>query len=152
MIKVNELNLSHVAGLSMVALVVAVVGFVGNMNFGSRHIAALPEVGRAKVAQTSASDATDKIIAKLKEAPANVFGSARSLLPLQPSAVEPQTEAQSPTSLSKNWSDEEWRVAGKAVADFRSAAKSGGKSLVDMTALTWRPPEEIRGKTSVKSR
>lgn len=123
--KLDELDRRHVAGVFALALVVAGLGFVANRDFG-RRIEALPETESAELLQQN-------------QLPANAYGSAAALKPLEESrssADAPQGMPASPPE-SKFWTEQEWQAASKAVADYRGKIQG---------APVWKPPQEIAGQ------
>jgi hypothetical protein len=144
MIKLQELDRRHVAGVTAVAVVIASLGFIASRDFG-RRVEALSESGVAQLAQQNAIEPFGtNFLSSLRRLPADVYGSAAGLKPdepSKPSADWSQSKPVSPASESKFWSEQEWRAASKAVADYRSGRKSpSGKR---QGTLIWQPPEEI---------
>jgi hypothetical protein len=154
MIKLEKIGRRHVAGIATLALTLGGLGYFAARDFPGRPVAALPE---AQIAQDNTDQSfEEKFLAGLRRLPANAFGSAQGLRLRegQDSIAEgdandtpdaSQNAALSPTSRSKFWSDQEWRIAGKAVDDFRATRKSSTDTFKTGT-LSLRPPEEIASK------
>jgi len=147
MIKLEQVSRRHVVGLSALALTLAALGFAATLDFRGPQIAALPE---AKLAQRDMGGSFEEILSGLRRLPANAFGSAKAIRPSaepgRSSAEEASADANpsvSPSSEAKFWSDQEWRIANKAVEDFRGARKT---QRTEVGTLSWRPPEEIAQK------
>jgi hypothetical protein len=154
MIKLDILGRRHVAGIAALALTLAGLGYFAARDFPGRPVAALPE---AQIAQDNTDRSfEEKFLSGLRRLPANAFGSAEALRlredqdanaegDANASADASQNAALSPTSQSKFWSEREWRIAGKAVDDFRATRKPSADAIKTGT-LSWRPPEEIDAK------
>lgn len=158
MITLDYLNRRHVAGIAALALTLAGLGYFGARDFPARRVAELPELASAQLAQSNAQSNPsesfeEKFLSGLRRLPANAFGSAEALKDKMGAGSDLSGDASqitpvSPASESKFWSDQEWRIAGKAVDEFRSSRKSETQTQTKKTGtLSWRPPEEIAGKT-----
>jgi hypothetical protein len=158
MITLEGLGRRHLAGISALALTLAGLAYFATRDFPARPVAALPEAQLAQNDQSpSSSDQSpsfeERFLAGLQRLPANAFGSAEGLklkeskesLDANGGADASQDTALSPASQSKFWSDREWRIASKAVDDFRANRKPQTKPT---GALSWRPPEEIANKAA----
>jgi hypothetical protein len=157
MIKLNVIDRRHVAGLSALAATLAGLGYFAARDFPTRNVAELPQFASAQLTELNQNQSfEEKFLAELRRLPANAFGSAEALrlregqdakADADSSADASQISAVSPTSESKFWSEQEWRIAGKAVDDFRTSRKSETETRMKKTgALSWRPPEEIANK------
>lgn len=153
MIKLKELGARHIVGLSALALTIAGLGFFAKRDFNPPAVAELPQLVSAPLPQLNANQSfEEKFLSGLRRLPANAFGSAEALKDKagagsEASADTAQVAPVSPASESKFWSEQEWRIAGKAVDDFRSSRKSQTETQSKKTgALSWRPPEEIANK------
>lgn len=159
MIKLDFLERRHVAGIAALALTLAGLGYFGARDFPARPVASLPELASAQLAQTNSEQPQldqnqsfeQRFLSGLQRLPGNAFGSAQALKDKVINGSESASDAQitpvSPASESKFWSDQEWRIAGKAVDEFRSTRKSETQNQAKKTGtLSWRPPEEIASK------
>lgn len=152
MIKLDGLGQRHVAGISALALTLAGLAYFATRDFPARPVAELPEFTEAQLAQNDDSPSfQERFLAGLRRLPANAFGSAEGLKLRESqdanggadASADASKTAVSPASQSKFWSDSEWRIASKAVDDFRANHKPQTKQT---GALSWRPPEEIANK------
>ncbi|QGM96974.1 hypothetical protein [Methylocystis parvus] len=154
MIKLGELGRRHVAGMSALALTLLGLGYFASQGFPARSVAELPELAGPSLAQLNPNQSLEeKFLSSLRRVPPNAFGSAEALrmeegqtgasAGADSSADASQIAPVSPASESKFWSDQEWRIADKAVGDFRSARKPQTRNT---GTLSWRPPEEIANK------
>ncbi|WP_424360422.1 hypothetical protein [Methylocystis parvus] len=159
MIKLDYLDRRHVAGIAALALTLAGLGYFGARDFPTRPVAQLPQLASGQIAQLNPEQPQlnenqsfqEKFLSGLQRLPANAYGSAQALkdkvIGNSDSAADAQITPVSPASESKFWSDQEWRIAGKAVDEFRSTRKSETQTQAKKTGtLSWRPPEEIASK------
>ncbi len=152
----------HIVGISAILAALAVLGYTAN-TATYRRVASLPEEGFA-IAQQAPTEAPSNgnFLAQLKQISPNVYGSAwgseASLgekITSGIKAVLPSMGSKSAQTDARNWSDEEWQIAEKAVADSRAnsnARNSNNASARANSNTVWQPPEEITGSQANQSR
>ncbi|MEK4034047.1 hypothetical protein WOC76_13745 [Methylocystis sp. IM3] len=163
MMKLSAQINRHIVSVSAILAALAVLGYTAN-TATSRRVASLPEEGFA-IAQQAPIEATlsnENFLAQLKQIPQNAYGSARGSeeslgekITSGIKAVVPSKGLKSAQTESESWSDEEWQIAEKAVADSRanSNARNSSNASARVNANTvWQPPEEIAGSQANQSR
>lgn len=159
MMKLPSTISRHIVGASAILAALVVLGYAAN-SMTYRRVASLPEANLA-IAKNDSGEAAwkENFLAQLKQIPLNAYGSARGSEETLGQKIKEGITAMipsvssSPQTASKNWNDEEWQIAEKAVADHRGAAKakSNGSASVS-SAIVWQPPEEIANPRADQSR
>ncbi len=147
-----EIN-RHWVGIPALALAIIGLGIVGNMAF-KRPAESLSQISSAQTNQPAAAMnpkfISDHFLAELMRIPPNAFGSAQPGARSQNASSENQSRAATAPE-TKDWTDEEWRLASAAVTAYRK----GGKQALSPTAsadMIWQPPEEIANQEAAGSR
>ncbi|MEK4034123.1 hypothetical protein WOC76_13345 [Methylocystis sp. IM3] len=154
----------HFVGVSALLALLAILAYTAN-TATPRRVASLPEAGFA-IAQQAPTETTPSndtnFTPQLRQIPLNAYGSARGSeeslgekIKSGIRAVVPSMGSNSAQTDAKNWSDEEWQIAEKAVADSRSnsnARNSTNASARANSNTVWQPPEEITGSQANPSR
>lgn len=147
----------HIVGVSAILTALVVLGYATN-SWNFRRVASLPETGFA-IAENASQEArsNDNFSTRLEKVPPNAYGSARgseeSLGQKITSGIKsmlPSTGSKPVQTESKNWNDEDWRIAEQAVADHRRAWKNSSNASAASNTV-WQPPEEIATLRSNKS-
>jgi hypothetical protein len=167
----------HAVGISALILLIAGLGFVGTTSLHQmRRPIALDAQPVENTTQTASAQSVNpagwnaKFLALMDQIPLTEHRSAALQSPAQPapsaqsaeSAAQPsQGSAEQPqgsmAAATKDWTEQDWRIATQAVAEHRSAAKA---SMTETQApapvaehrsaaespKAWRPPEEIAHK------
>ncbi|KAF2989146.1 hypothetical protein OGR47_02585 [Methylocystis sp. MJC1] len=141
----------HVVGASAILAALVVLGYAAN-SINYRRVASLPEADLAIAQNISAETPwNENFLSQLKQVPPNAYGSARGSeetlgqkLKEGITAMIPSVGSPSAQTASKNWSDEEWQIAEKAVADHRGPTKASNSNNASVASkIIWQPPEEI---------
>lgn len=139
----------HTVGISAIFAALVVLGFTATLA-DHRHVASLPEAGFATAENASSETRSNQnFFAQMKQIPPNAYGSTRSSegslgqkITSGIKAVLPSMSSKSAQPESKNWSDDDWRIAEQAVADHRRASKNSNNASAASDTV-WQPPEEI---------
>jgi hypothetical protein len=142
----------HVAGVTAILAAMAILGFAAS-TASSRRVASLPQEGVAiaQQAPTEAAGSDESFTAQLNNIPPNAYGSARPSEGTLGQTITNRIKAVLPSmrsgsAQSKNWSQEDWQIAERAVADHRASAKDKGNSGTNLAETIWQPPEEIANR------
>ncbi len=150
----------HVVGVSAIMVALVALGYAANTET-NRRVASLPEATVAIARNDTTEQAWDRnFLAQLKRVPPNAYGSARGSeetlgqkIKSGITAILPAGSSNSAQTESKSWSDEEWQIAEKAVADLRGASKAGNNNNASARSDTvWQPPQEIVNRDAEQSR
>ncbi len=160
MMKLPSTISRHIVGASAILAALVVLGYAVNSTTYPR-VASLPEADLA-IANNVSTEApwNENFLAQLKQVPPNAYGSARGSeetlgqkIKEGITAMIPSVSSNSAQTASKSWSDEEWQIAEKAVANSRGAAKAKNSSNASVASGTvWQPPEEIANRRAGQSR
>jgi len=143
----------HIVGVSAILAALVVVGYASSAA-NPRRVASLPEESSA-VAQQAPAIAQQAPTEAIKP-----YGSARASeestgqkLKEQIKALLPSIGSSSAQKEAAEWSREEWRIAEKAVADYRGGSKARHNNNTSARSeIVWRPPEEIARDQANQSR
>ncbi len=150
----------HVVGVSAIMAALVVLGYAAN-TATNRRVASLPEATVAIARNDTTEPAWNQnFLSQLKQVPPNAYGSARGSeesigqkIKSGINAMLPSGSSNSAQTESRSWSDEEWRVAEKAVADLRGASKAENNANASARSDTvWQPPQEIANGKAGQSR
>jgi hypothetical protein len=157
MMKLPETIKRHVIGASALLVALAVLGYATS-TATPRRVASLATEGFAIAQQAPAQTASNENVRdQSKQIPPDAYGSARGSeqsigekITSGIKAVLPSIGSKSAQTDSKNWSDEDWRIAEQAVAESRRGSKNASTNAHLDTV--WQPPEEIAGRPANESR
>jgi hypothetical protein len=151
----------HIVGFSAVIAALAVLAYTAS-TVTSRRVASLPETGFAIAHQApnETESSNENFLVQLKQIPPNAYGSARESgesigqkITSGIKAVLPSIGSNSAQTESKNWTDEDWRIAQSAVANRRKDPKEKSNDSASAQLDTvWQPPEEIANRPGNQSR
>lgn len=180
MVKLPELN-RHMVGLSAIAVAILGLSYgadVINANY-IRPVARLADSGAAGVQQTATNTqwrapadtagsnaATTEgskadFLSMLNQIPPNAYGWAaggreQPAKPQEKAAVSPPASAlDSLAAESKNWNEQDWRLAVQAVTNGRAKSQNTAQNSAmnsAMSGVVWAPPEEIAKKGASPAR
>ncbi len=150
----------HVVGVSAIMAALVALGYAAN-TATYRRVASLPEATVAIARNDTTEPAWNQnFLTQLKQVPPNAYGSARGSeetlgqkIKSGITAILPSGSSNSAQIESRSWSDEEWQIAEKAVADLRGASKAGNNNNASARSDTvWQPPQEIVNRDAEQSR
>ncbi|RTL79511.1 MAG: hypothetical protein EKK29_21030 [Hyphomicrobiales bacterium] len=152
MIKLPAIN-RHWVGVAALAMAVIGIGLIGNMGF-RRPIETLSQISSDQARQPGSAANPDFIsehfISALRRLPQNVYGYAQRGAQSLNDPLQDKSQG-SIASESRNWTEEEWRLASAAVTAYRK----GGREALSSAAssdIIWQPPEEITKMNPAASR
>jgi hypothetical protein len=150
MLKFPALN-NHVVGVSAVALTIIALGMAEN-TLSRRAANDIAEISSAQVNQphwVNPADLESTPNALSSAIPPNAYGSAQATQ----SEAAPRSAKESDLTATegKDWSQQEWEIASKAVSAYRAVARAANAVTKSATKSrdVWQPPEEIAASRQV---